>query len=232
MRQLIMKDFFLQKRTAYMYLAMGMLFFFYFDAMDQENMLSPMIPAFIIVYSFMNRSLHEDEKNNTLRLLLTLPVERALLVKAKYMSVLSVAVISTIILVGIAVATGAVSFADPVERQVHLLVMAACILCYTVILSVFLPITYKLGIIKAQTINRFIFFGFIALGTTFGALVNSLKSRFNLSGEPPAWLDRMGTFLEQMNPYVFFAALLAFSAVVYLGSMLMSIRFMERREVY
>jgi ABC-2 type transport system permease protein len=231
-RQLIWKDFVVQKRTAYVYLAMGFLFFFYFDAMDQRNMLSVMIPVFVIVYSFANRSLLEDERNHTIRMLLCLPVQRSVLVKAKYLSIFLVALVATIVFTVIGAGFGLFSSYDQDELLINLFIVAGCMLCYTIIVSIFIPLVYKIGIVRAQTINRFVFFGFMILGTTMGALITFLKSRFDFSGSPPAWVDWMGSTIENMNPYAGLVFLFSLSALIFIGSMLLAIRIFNRREVF
>lgn len=232
MRQLIWKDFAVQKRTAYIYLAMGFLFFFYFSALDQHNMTAAMIPVFVIVYSFINRSMLEDERNHAIRMLLTLPLERAVLVKAKYLSVVLVASVTTVLFMGIGAAAGAFSLRDPDERMVNLFIVASMVLCYTVLIAMFIPLVYKLGIARAQTISRFILFGMMALGMSLGALMSALKSRFDFSGDPPAWMDAIGNALEKLNPYAGLAFLFFLSALVLVLSMLMAIRFLDRREAF
>lgn len=232
MRQLIWKDFAVQKRTAYVYVAMGFLFFFYFDAMDQRSMTAAMVPVFMIVYSFINRSLLEDERNHTIRMLLTLPLQRTSIVKAKYASVAIVAAASTLLFSGIGAAAGFFSLQDPDERLTNLFIVALTVLCYSIIISIFIPLVYKIGIVRAQTINRFVFFGMIVLGTTFGALMSFLKSRFDFSGDPPAWLDRISSLLERINPYAGILLLFSLSALIFVISMQLAIRFFNRREVF
>jgi ABC-2 type transport system permease protein len=235
MRQLIIKDFVLQKRTAYVYLAMGMLFFFYFDAMDQRNMIAVMMPTFMIIYGFMNRSLSEDEKNHTLRMLVSLPIPRATIVKAKYASVALAAALAGSLLLSIGALAGIYSFQEPEDRVMNLLIIAAFTLTCTLLVSVFIPLVYKIGVVRAQSINRFMFFGLFALGTTVGTLAGFLADRLHMEGEPPAWVNgigKIGSVFAEMNPYAGIVLLFALSGLIYIVSMLLSIRFLERREVF
>jgi ABC-2 type transport system permease protein len=235
MRQLIWKDFILQKKAAYIYVAMGSVFFFYFDAMDQRNMLAVMIPTFMIVYGFMNRSLAEDDKNHTLRMLVSLPISRASIVRAKYASIGLVALITTVIFLCAGSIMGAFHFRDADQRLIDLLIMSAFTCVCTLLISIFIPLVYKIGAVRAQSINRFIFFGVFALGTTVGTLASTAAKRIHLKGSAPAWLDGIGRALSglaDVNPYVYVVLLFVLSGCIYLGSMRTAVRFLERREMF
>lgn len=232
MRQLIWKDIMIQRRTAYVSLFMGFLFFFYFRAMDQKSMLAAIIPIFVIVYSFINRSMLEDERNHTIRMLLCLPVQRKLIVKAKYASVALVALASTVIFTLTSAAFGLFSFASREERLLNLFIIAATMLSYTLIIAVFIPLVYKVGIVKAQTINRFFFIGLMILGVGFSGLVKILKDRFSFFGNPPGWVNWLNTHIERLNPYAGLIFLFSLSVLIFVCSMLLAVRFFNRREAF
>lgn len=230
MRQLILKDFAIQKRTAYMYLIMGLLFFFFMTALDQHNMMSVMMPVFIIVYSFINRSLQEDERNHATRLLLCLPVPRAVLVKAKYASVLLAALASFAVLSLVGLLGGALSFDTPDDRILNLLIIAIITFFCTLLVSILIPMVYKIGIVRAQNINRFVLAGLGLLGGSSGALIRAVRSRLDLSSGPPAWLDRIDQALSRTSPYMWVVLLLALAVLMFLVSMQVSIRYFDKRE--
>lgn len=230
MRQLILKDFAIQKRSAYFYLGMGLLFFFYMTAMDQHNMISVMIPVFIIVYSFINRSMHEDEKNHATRLLLCLPVPRAVLVKAKYASVALIALASTAVLTLVGFLGGAISFETREDRLLNLLIAAVVTCCYSLLVSILIPMVYKIGVVRALNISRFMLAGLGLLGGSSGALIKMLRSRFDFSGNPPAWLQHIGDVLTRVSPYLWISGLGIFAVLIFLISMRVSIRYFDKRE--
>ncbi|MNC17024.1 ABC-2 family transporter protein [compost metagenome] len=230
MKQLILKDFAIQKRSAYLFLAMGLLFFFYMTAMDQHNMISVMMPVFVIVYSFINRSMHEDEKNHATRLLLCLPVPRSALVKAKYASVALLALVSTAALSLVGILGGMLSFETRDDRVVNLLIAAVVTCCYSLLVSVLIPMVYKMGVARAQVYNRLFFISLILLGGSSGAIISAVRSRFDFSGEPPAWLQRIGDALAEISPYVWIIALFCLAAAIFLISLRLSIRYFDKRE--
>lgn len=230
MKQLILKDFAIQKRSAYMFFAMGLLMFFYMTAMDQHNMISVMMPVFVIVYSFINRSVHEDEKNHATRLLLCLPVPRATLVKSKYASVVLLAFVSTAVLTTVGFLGGALSFDTHEDRVANLLITAVVTCCYSLLVSILIPTVYKMGVAKAQVYNRFFFLALILLGGGSGAIIRTLKSRFHFSLEIPAWLERFGEILTGISPYVWVIALFCLALLMFLVSLGVSIRIFEKRE--
>lgn len=235
MGELIKKDFVLQKRTSYVYLAIGTLFFFYFDAMDQRNMIAVMMPTVMIIYGFMNRSMAEDEKNHTLRMLVALPIPRAAIVRAKYASIALVAVMATAVFMALGAAAGIYSMEEPDSRAVTLLTLSAFTLVCTVLVSFFLPLVYKIGIVRAQSINRFFFAAVFAFGIAAGTLGSMIARKLQTDGEPPFWVEAlrsMEPLFAGMSPYAWVILLFALSALIYFVSMRLSIRFLERRELF
>ena len=86
--RLAVKDFQVQGRSIRSYITtilVIVLLFLLFGDLKQSRMMFP-TAVFILLYRFINSSLYEDEKNNTLRLLTSLPIRREAVVKARYLS--------------------------------------------------------------------------------------------------------------------------------------------------
>lgn len=233
MRQLIWKDFVIQKRTFYIYAVIGLVFFFYFDALDVKNLFAVFMPTLMIIYSFANRSMAEDEKYHSIRMLASLPIPRAKIVKAKYISLALATVITALVFLIIGSLFGAYSLRDTEARASNLWGIASFLFVCTFLLSVFMPLVYRIGVVRAQTINRFFFFGLFALGTAAGAISEMIADRINLDENPPAWLqwvDRIGPWFTELNPYVGSVCLLALSGLLYVVSLRISILLFEKRE--
>lgn len=232
MRQLIWKDIVLQKKTARVYVLLGLFMLFFLTTAADSNVMAIMVPSFMIVYSFVNRSMLEDERNNTVRMLLCLPIPRSRLVKAKYGTVLLVASAAALFFVLVGQLTGLISLLQVVQSWENAFAMALMALIFTAMISIFIPLVYKVGIVKAQTFSRLLFFGIMTLSLGLGALMKLIQEHFDFSSNPPAWIEAIGGMLEQINPYAGLTLLYALTVLVFVGSMLLSIRFFERREVF
>ncbi|WP_058300280.1 ABC-2 transporter permease [Gorillibacterium timonense] len=227
MLALISKDFAVQKRSLLLFLMIGLIIFFSFGLMEDAGMMTLIFPVFVVGYSFVNRSLYEDERNHSLRLLLAFPLARKQLVRAKYASValFFLALILLFWLIG-----GFMGLNDVAgEPGLSFLVLSGTIFGFVLLVSIYLPIAYKVGMIRAQTVQRFLFIGLFALGTSAGAVFTRLGKE---TGGPPPWLNDLLEQAAKLNVSVYSLVLLALSVVLYLASMSLSIRFFERRELF
>ena len=235
MRQLILKDFAIQKKSMPVYLSLAALFFLFYYTMGDLNLTAIMMPVFIVAYSFTNRSLAEDERNHTLRLLVSLPLYRNQLVRAKYASVSLVVFPLFLLFAVVGYAFGlkvpGVDESDPNGFGVVALFMSLLLLTFMVIMSVYLPLVYKLGYIKAQTINRFVILFIFAIGAGAGALLSRLAKLYGDKGTP-GWLEDLVGVLERMNLFVLSAMIIAIALILFLLSMLVSMRLFERKQLF
>lgn len=237
MRQLIMKDFVVQKRVMPVYLLLAAAFFLFYYSMGDLNLTAIVMPVFIVAYSFMNRSLAEDERNHAMRLLVSLPLYRNQLVRAKYASI-ALVVFPLFLLLGVAANTMGLevpgvsaSDGDPSGFGIIALVMSINLLIFIIIISIYLPLVFKMGFIKAQTINRFVILFTFALGAGAGALLSRFGAAFGDKGMP-GWLQSFTEWLERTNMFVLSAMVLAVAVILYLLSMLLSMRLFERKQLF
>lgn len=235
MRQLILKDFAIQKRAMPVYLSLAALFFLFYYTMGDLNLTAIMMPVFIVAYSFTNRSLAEDERNHTLRLLISLPLYRNQLVRAKYASISFVVFPLFLLFAVVGYAFGlkvpGVDESDPNGFGLVALFMSLLLLTFMVIMSVYLPLVYKLGYIRAQTINRFVILFIFAIGAGAGALLSRLAEVYGDKGTPE-WLEDLIGVLERMNLFVLSAMIVAIALILFLLSMLVSMRLFERKQLF
>ncbi|MCL6458029.1 MAG: ABC-2 transporter permease [Gorillibacterium sp.] len=237
MRQLILKDFVVQKRSMPIYLLLGFVFFLFYYSMGDLNITAIVMPVFIIAYSFMNRSLAEDDRNHTIRLIVSLPLHRMQIVKAKYASIALVVFPVFVVfgLLGKALGLGIPDLdkdvGDPEGAALIFLVMSFFLLAFIVLISVYLPLVYKIGFVRAQAINRFVVVFTIALGAAAGILLTRVAANYGGDG-PPEWVKGVIAFIEGLNLYVLSMMILFLTIVIYLLSMLLSIRFFERHQLF
>ncbi|MGE5613794.1 MAG: ABC-2 transporter permease [Bacillota bacterium] len=234
-RLLVLKDFQVHLKSIINYVAIGFIFMLVFTMSGSLQMSFP-ISVFIIIYGFINKCLYEDEKNNTLRLLVSLPVKRDSIVIARYLStVVIIVVIGAVMGLISTFLTGALSAADAHAgaevpgAMVNVLMVVCMGLLFLLLMSIYLPMAYKLGYIKAVNINRFVFLGIFAL---FGAL----PAIFRMKGDKPqgsfSWMGRVESFIESIGPAWMVVLLVLFSAGIYLLSMYISIKLFRKRQLF
>ncbi|HHW48708.1 MAG TPA: ATP-binding cassette domain-containing protein [Clostridiaceae bacterium] len=101
------------------------------------------------------------------------------------------------------------------------------ILFFIILVSIYLPLAYKLGYIKANSINRFFLIGIFAVSTAAGLVLE------NISGSsPPAFISRISEFLSSVNPYTMLILAIAFTVAIYFISMELSIKFFKKRNLF
>lgn len=231
MFSLIAKDFAVQKRSFPVYVVLGFMFFFFFYSMGDASLPIVMFPVFIIGYGFMNRSLMEDERNHTLRLLASLPIGRREIVTAKYASIILVIgpVFAVFWLVGIA--TGLTNKAAD-EWPANLLLISLFFLAFMLLISFYLPLVYRVGFVRAQAINRFLYLGLIAFGISASAVVGKLAERSGYDGKPPEWVDKAAGWVSGISVYAGVLLILSAAFLLYVCSMMMSVKIFEKRELF
>ena len=233
MKQVIriaIKDFQIQLKSILNYLIIGIVMIIVFSLMDllQRQTVYAMV-VFVIIYGFVNKALYEDEKNNTLRLLASMPVKGDAIVLARYLStgVYMIALCAVMILI-----TGSVDvILHSAVEPAALIIMACIFLVFMLMISVYLPLAFKLGYIKAAGINRFVFLGiFGVFGGVTAALAAILKNK-GTSGIPQK-LEALNAKLSLMDPVLIFTALVLFVVILYFISLSLSIRFFRRRVLF
>ena len=101
------------------------------------------------------------------------------------------------------------------------------ILFFIILVSVYLPLAYKLGYIKANSINRFFLIGIFAVSTAAGLVLKNISE-----SSPPAFISRISEILSSVNPYTMLIFAIAFTASIYLVSMELSIKYFRRRNLF
>jgi ABC-2 type transport system permease protein len=165
---LISKDFSIQKKSLIRYLIVSVFFIFVFAfALEQQLLFA--LAMFPIIYGFLDRSLYEDEKNNTLRLLVSLPIKKELIIYSKYIStalmISSITIVFSIIS-KIFIASGIWKKNNTITSTALLVL----IMIFVILISLYLPVVYKIGYIRAAGMYRFVLMGIFALAISFSVL--------------------------------------------------------------
>ena len=222
---LIIKDFTIQKKALIKYFIASLLFMFVFAfALEQQVLMA--LAMFPVIYGYINRSLYEDEKNNTLRLLLSLPLEKNDIVFAKYISTgIMITVITMIFSVysKLLVLNGIWH----AENMVASTTIATMILIFVILISTYLPFVYKLGYIRASGIYRFIFMVIFALAISFSVIAQKMFDSWDI----PLVIKAM-KFLMLLSPVYLNAIIFIFIILIYLISMKLSSILFNKRNLF
>lgn len=222
--KLVLKDFQIQKSAVPKYVITGLAFvlIFYMIGGMQNQMIFSVI-SFILIYRFINTALYEDEKNNSLRLLASLPVRRDIIVIARYVSTGIFSIALAAIMSIVMALTGMLSG----EYLAASFVVFSSFLFFMIMISVYMPLGFKLGYFKAVNVNRFLFFAIFVLFAAIPLLLGRLGG-----GEPPEFAVRFGAMLEAMEPSLVMAGFAIFALLVYIVSMRISIGFFRKRMLF
>jgi ABC-2 type transport system permease protein len=229
LRQIIkfsVKDFAIQKKSILSYMIVGMILISTFTILNiTDKQMIFAITAFSIIYGFVNKALYEDEKNNTLRLIVSLPIKREIIVYARYLSTGLVMVLTTVVLLGISSLIPASQMSQSSSLTGIMCIMI--ILVFIIMLSIYLPLAFKLGYIKAANINRFIF---VAIFAFFGAIAAALGGLFK--GKAPENITNLDNFLSSLDLNTILTIAIASVLIIYLVSMRVSISLFRKRNVF
>ncbi|HEX3029443.1 MAG TPA: ABC-2 transporter permease [Clostridia bacterium] len=218
MRQLIIKDFAVQKKIIVFFVLFVIGFTLAFVVDDKNGNFNAFFLYMVCIptYNFVTRAALEEEKNNTIRFLDSLPVSRDSIVCARYLSVFGYTLLNLI----------AFTLADYLSRLFvlgntentlrDLAIETFFILILMLINSVYLPFIYKFGYKKAAMINTL---AIVAIFAAIGAICSGFKS---LS---PDFVDRLITPVNITSVIILVLAL-------YLASMEVSIALFKRRNIY
>jgi len=220
-----MKDFSIQKRTLIKYLIASILFMFVFAfALEQQVLMA--FAMFPVIYGFLNRSLYEDEKNNTLRLLVSLPLKKNDIVFAKY---ISIGIMITVITIIFTVFSKLLVLSGiwHMDNMIASSTIATMVLIFVILISTYLPFVYKLGYIRASGIYRFVFMVIFALAISFSVIAEKLFDSWNI-----LFVMNAIKFLMSLNPVHLDAIIFIFIILVYLLSMKLSSILFNKRNLF
>lgn len=226
MLKLVLKDFQIQKKSFLNYAFVATVLSFFFAVTGMAQMTFSMI-TFPIVYGFVNRALYEDEKNNTLRLLVSLPIRKETMVRARYASVAAIVLIMFLVCSVINVLMSAFEVSPLNELSMGFSLIAVSILSVVILISVYLPLAFKLGYIKAVNINRFLFVGIFAAFTAVGVVLQRIPQ-----GQPPEFIIRLIDILKSIGVIEMLLIFTAIAVCIFLISMQLSTNLFKKRELF
>ena len=224
MLKLTMKDFVLQKKTVF-YLGVFVLVFSIFISSQKNFTNKEIIIAQIVlalVYNFFNRAVYSDERNNSLRLLTSLPVQRRTIVYSKYLSVLIFTIAASVLYFCIVFCINYYT-RGALGRSAAFTFLFFIVA--VVIFSLYLPLAYKFGYAKSMWASMAI----VMVGM-FGVAGSSIVGMFmkGTAGMEPQTMDML---MLLSNP-VEITILIAAVAAVYLVSAKVAAGLFDKRSLF
>lgn len=220
--RLAVKDFQIQVKSIKSYVITLLVFLAVFLAMSpKQYQMAFSMAALVTLYRFINMTMYEDEKNNTLRLIDSLPVGRETVVRARYLS-------TGILAAALIIVLGAVSFiAGSIDRGASAAATICVFLVYVILMAVYMPIGFKLGYIKAVNVNRFIFIGiFLLIGFASVLMGNPAGQQGSNAAES------LTAMFADTSPVLVTAIFAVAAFLLYIVSMKVSVVFYKKRELF
>jgi ABC-2 type transport system permease protein len=226
---LVRKDFELQKPAVPSYIISPIIFLAMFIAMDNLGGIA-FILSFQILFTFTLTSFGYEEKNNSYRMLLTLPLRRKDLVEGRYVSLFLVALL--LIPLIILIQQGIIHLINLTNINAELEGMGWPSAVYgvsTVLLamSILLPTIFRVGSTKANGYVRILFILVIVGTLAIGVVIEWLLE----AAAPQVSGTIMGVFFTLDNGILPVISLVLATLVFYLSSKVAARQF-EKRDLY
>lgn len=174
-----------------------------------------------IPYLFIMRACAYDEKNRAERMLNSLPISRSQIVFAKYLAIF-IYLAYSIILYAL-VRTVLITAGVPIPiAPVRLTETIIAIFTLGIMNAIYYPLFFKLGYIKSNYVNLFMFFSFF-FGP--GLVVQFTKKHVNT-----AWLGNLINFAQTSSPAELELWTLIITLIILLCSYMVSVKIYKKRE--
>lgn len=218
MRQLIIKDFAVQKKIIVFFALFVIGFTLAFNVDEKNGNFNAFLLYLVCIptYSFVTRVVVEEEKNNTIRFLDSLPVTRDSIVCSRYLSVLGYTLLNLIAFTSVDYLSRLFVFGNTENTLRDLAVETFFNLILMLVNSVYLPFIYKFGYKKAAMVNT------LALVAIF-AIIGAISSGFKISSP-----DFANSLMKPIN----ITSVIILVLALYLASMEVSIALFKRRNLY
>ncbi len=225
--KLILKDFAVQKNTLKRYLASSVILAALFWILNMKEFALGMA-MFPVIYGFLNGALYADEKNNAIRALVCLPVRKEQIVYARYISVFIITVIVTAVffIYGVAVMGDMpAGVGGSLNGGIFVILMSSVFL---IMISIYLPLAFKLGYIKAAGINRFVMIAFFGAVSALGILIGNVYE----TGKLPLAVTDAVSRLSQLSAPLLLLLLFCANMLIYFVSLKLSVKFFKSRDLF
>jgi len=185
MIHLVMKDFYVNRK----YLLIAVLYLG-FALFLTDNLAPTLIFALAISYGTVTRSCYNDDKDRGGIFLRALPIRASTVVLSKYLLGLTMILMNVLAFVLHSVIRGQGLETDYGNIMVIIFTLS-------LVYSVYLPVFFKCGYMKATSFQTIFFIGILVISFGFRALVDFMKSSNPAGGQ---WLAQRVLNLAEMLP--------------------------------
>lgn len=232
MMPLVLKDFTIVKNNIKTTLLLAVVLGIIFTTTGNPFITVTLLPS-LLTYSFINRMLYDDEKNNTLRFLATLPIKKEYMVYARYITLgimFLVIIVLQWVLGFIFMYFGAI---DPLSPGMNgwdslFYQFSMTLVPIALFFAIYLPVAFYFGYIKAANSMKFLFIGYFLLFTGAATYLSSLPPDSTIG----RLVSELNHFLTRSSSFVIFLTSVAFSAILLLLSMRVSAAIFKRRRLF
>ena len=220
MTNLLIKDFFVQKRTFLFALGYSIFVLVAFQSevfAESAYIMGAMATAYMLVLG----ACAYEEKNNSDVILNSLPMPRNTIVKARYLSALVFTAAAFIIIGLVGFLMRSVGMPIPL-RYVKISDVLAVVISLGLLVSVYFPVYFRYGYIKSRFFNIIIFL--------LAFFVPALAAPYFRGMGDFALLNQLGTRIAALAGWQLGVVAVLGVIVAMFLSMLISIKFYEKRE--
>ncbi len=217
MYHLIKKDILMQKRA--MKLSLLLMIFFTFT-LSQLELVGYTVAVLAVTYQLALGASSLEDKNNSDKILISLPIKRNIIVLSKYVSVYVYAAYA-ILFYSLINAIGHMMHL-PLDFPLTLSGVMGAVVAVTLFSSISFPLLFKYGYLKSKMANIIIFFVIIFGGTALFKFINA--------GENLALSQKLTAFLSEMSNAGTFILLVGVLLVMISVSYAISLSFYNKRE--
>lgn len=232
MLPLILKDFTVIKSSYKSILLLSLIpaVVFFIQGMPHMAIIMLPLPFLYLPISYM---FNADEKNNTHRLLVTFPIRKEYIVYSRYASVgLLFILIVFIQLLLSALFTKFAPHIAPAGSPVYSFSALFSLINNTLIpiaifISIYLPIVFRFGYMKAASAIKFIFIGYFALYSALMTYISKAKPDTSIQ-----IIKKAMVFVQNASPIIILILALALSIIICGISMLISKKLFNKRSLF
>ena len=228
MYNLVWKDILILKRSLWIALLYGFVVVFAFGYM-KEGALSAATVG--VSYMLLSQACLYDDKNKSELMLISLPLLRRTIVLAKYFTIFiyaALAILSFLLAQGLVTVSGI-----PISiTKISLEGFLGALIAVSVLMSIYLPIYFKLGYHKSKIIGMMLFFAcFFLVPGAITVVVHGLSGEHGLALQNfVASIQRVLGWLQSQADWQIAGYLFALDLILLASSFGLSLRFYTRRE--
>lgn len=226
MLNLIKKEFIIQKKYLFYYIFYSIFIFVIFSMSSNESAKSAYILAAVsVTYIFIQYSCAIEDRNNSERILNSLPISKKSIVLSKYFSLMIFSIIAVILSI---VSGYIISKLDFIKVElIGIIDIVTIFFIVSILAGLYFPVYYKFGYIKAKILNIIIFLGFFSSSMLVGQLLKHFAVNDMMNSASAGTIGRLFSEYGDMGIYII---LLGIGLLILIVSALLSITIYKRKE--